>query len=216
MSLATDPLRRSPGPARRFDLSEIDEAALRVVEESGFAGLSLRAVARELGITAAALYTYLDNGDELRQRVIDLVIARHTDTLVWPEDWRGALRTFALGLRDLLAANPAMIEAFAAGVVLTPMARDVAEQVIRRLVGAGMSPAAAFEAYTTVHALVMGHGLLSTGAARSAPPDIDAVRHPTLALLHVERGGIGRLPLEVQLEIVITGLEPTVDGDPRP
>lgn len=207
-------LRRSPGPARRFDLEEIDQAALRVVQQHGFAGLSMRAVARELDVTAAALYTYVRTGDELRARVIDLVVARHAEDIVWPDDWAEVLRTFAFKMREMVAAHPAMIEAFAAGVVLTPAARDVVEAVMTRLVAAGIPAEQALSVYATIHAVVLGHSLLrGEEHAADAPTPIDPVRHPTLAGLSVERpGGIGGLPLPVEVELVIAGVRATIAG----
>jgi AcrR family transcriptional regulator len=206
--------RRTPGPARRFELPEIDRAALRVVEEQGFAGLSLRAVARELDVTPAALYTYVRTVDELRERVIDLIIARHAQDVVWPDDWADVLRTFASGMRGMLAAHPAMIEAFAAGVVLTPAARDVVEIVMMRLVAAGFPADLALHVYATVHAVVLGHSLLhSEQPLNDAPAPIDPVRHPTTARLAGDRtGGIGGLALEAKVEIVIAGVSATWPG----
>jgi AcrR family transcriptional regulator len=52
---------------RRRDqtLQEIRAIALRLLEDGGPAALSLRAIARELGMTAAALYSYYDTRDDL-------------------------------------------------------------------------------------------------------------------------------------------------------
>lgn len=206
-------VRRAPGPARRFDLAEIDQAALRVVQLQGFAGLSLRAVARELEMTPAALYTYVSTGDELRARVIDLVIEQHAQDIVWPDDWADVLRTFAERMREMLAAHPAMIEAFAAGVVLTPAARDVVEAVMKRLVAAGMPADFALQVYATVHAVVLGHSLLNSEGHRDAPGPIDPDRHPTLAMVAPHgAAGIGGLPLEVEIELVISGVRRAIES----
>src|SRR3954471_14523372 len=52
--------------------AEITEAARRQLAEVGAAALSLRAVARELGMASSALYRYFPSRDDLRtRRIID-------------------------------------------------------------------------------------------------------------------------------------------------
>src|SRR5262245_29179941 len=65
-----------PPPDRRtrlraWTLDEIKSAALRQLAEHGVEGLSLNAIARELGMTGPALYRYVTSRDEL---LADLVV----------------------------------------------------------------------------------------------------------------------------------------------
>src|SRR5262249_52475144 len=50
---------------RQFTIAEIKQEAARQLAEQGAAGLSLRAVARELGMVSSALYRYFASRDEL-------------------------------------------------------------------------------------------------------------------------------------------------------
>lgn len=59
----TKPNRRAR--LRLQTISEIKEAALKGLAESGPSGITLRGIARELGMTAAALYGYFDTRDQL-------------------------------------------------------------------------------------------------------------------------------------------------------
>ncbi|MEV7024878.1 TetR/AcrR family transcriptional regulator [Kitasatospora sp. NPDC093558] len=59
----TKPTRRAR--LRQQTISEIKEAALKALAEAGPAGITLRGIARELGMTAAALYGYFDTRDQL-------------------------------------------------------------------------------------------------------------------------------------------------------
>ncbi|MFD3675313.1 TetR/AcrR family transcriptional regulator [Streptomyces sp. NPDC058613] len=50
---------------RQQTIAEIKVAALKGLAESGPSGITLRGIARELGMTAAALYGYFDTRDQL-------------------------------------------------------------------------------------------------------------------------------------------------------
>jgi AcrR family transcriptional regulator len=66
--VTTAPRRR--GPAPRYSQEQLVDAALAVVETQGFAALSLRSVARHLGVGPMTLYTYVDSSDELAALVV--------------------------------------------------------------------------------------------------------------------------------------------------
>src|SRR5918997_1161023 len=54
--------QRNRDPERR---RKILEAALRVFSEKGFGGASLRAIAREAGVTQPLIYWYFDSKEDL-------------------------------------------------------------------------------------------------------------------------------------------------------
>src|SRR5687767_7833434 len=56
--------------ARADTVREIKETARRVLVEQGVDGLALRAVAREMGMTAPALYRYFDSREDLVENVV--------------------------------------------------------------------------------------------------------------------------------------------------
>src|ERR671918_2689132 len=56
---------------RAWTREEIKAAALRQLEEQGLEGVSLNAIAKELGMTGPALYRYVASRDEL---LADLVV----------------------------------------------------------------------------------------------------------------------------------------------
>jgi AcrR family transcriptional regulator len=53
---------------------QIAAAALAVLDREGLSGLSMRAVAKELGVGTMSLYRYVDSRDELERLVVDLVL----------------------------------------------------------------------------------------------------------------------------------------------
>jgi AcrR family transcriptional regulator len=64
------------------------EAALRLVQRSGIDKLSVRAIARELGVTPMALYRYVPSKEALLDRVRDWALAMASNVSVRPRSTR--------------------------------------------------------------------------------------------------------------------------------
>ena len=107
-------------PTREFrhpDLSRaIVETAWRQISETGAVSLSLRAIARDLQITAPAIYNYYPRRDDL---VTALIIEAHTSfgdsqlaasAELPTEDVDGRLRAIGLAYRDWALAHPQRYE----------------------------------------------------------------------------------------------------------
>ncbi|MCU1586737.1 MAG: TetR family transcriptional regulator [Frankiales bacterium] len=162
--MTTAPRRRGPVP--RFSRDQLVDAALAVVDEQGFAALSLRSVARHLGVGPMTLYTYVDSSEELAALVVDRLVNDAVRDLRWPRTWRGVLKLLARKLDALVVEHPSMVEAYGRGMV---GGNQIADQVITRLTADGMDPTRAREAYVAVHALVLGFALIRGG--RAGAPD---------------------------------------------
>ncbi|AHI02169.1 TetR/AcrR family transcriptional regulator [Kutzneria viridogrisea] len=91
---------------------EIRREARRLLVEQGREAVTLRAIARHLGITAPALYRYYDSREDLLQRVIDDVCldlaAELTADLVavGEEDMLGGVFAVCRGFRRWALAHP--------------------------------------------------------------------------------------------------------------
>lgn len=57
-----------PGPRTQYDIDSLTDVALRVFAERGFDGASMDDVAREAGITKAAIYHHVSGKEELLER----------------------------------------------------------------------------------------------------------------------------------------------------
>jgi len=91
---------------REATIAEIKQTARQQMAEEGAAALSLRAIARQMGMTAPALYRYFENRDALVTALIadaytSLAVALETarDALA-PDDHHGRLLAAALAYRD--------------------------------------------------------------------------------------------------------------------
>ncbi|MCS5496090.1 TetR/AcrR family transcriptional regulator [Cnuibacter physcomitrellae] len=98
--------------ARVETLDRIRTIALRQLGEVGAAGLSLRAIARELGVVSSAVYRYCPSRDALLTMLIidaytDLGTSVETAEADVPrDDLRGRLRSVVLTVRAWALANP--------------------------------------------------------------------------------------------------------------
>src|SRR3954466_11573929 len=66
---STEPVSRRDR-VRADTVREIKETARRVLVEQGGSGFALRAIAREMGMTAPALYRYFDSRENLVEHVV--------------------------------------------------------------------------------------------------------------------------------------------------
>ncbi len=71
---------------RADTVREIKETARRVLVEQGVDGLALRAVAREMGMSAPALYRYFDSREDLVENVVADLYDELTETLIQVRD----------------------------------------------------------------------------------------------------------------------------------
>ena len=67
--------------ARTATTQEIKQTARRILVQDGPGAVSLRAIAREMGMTAPALYRYFDSHEELIKHVIADIFTELTDDL---------------------------------------------------------------------------------------------------------------------------------------
>jgi AcrR family transcriptional regulator len=206
-------IRQRPGPKPRFTQDDLVDAALAVIDAEGFAALSLRAVARELGVTSMAIYTYVASRQELYGLVVDRLISAKLADFVWPDDWPQALRVFADNLSDLIDQHPALIEAFAAGQMRTDIAMTVADLMLQRLLDGGLPTRGAGVAYAAMHALVLGHAVLreaaksTDAAAATSAPRFDPADKPALAAYLASEGRLVDVSLRDMLDVLVAGIE---------
>ena len=91
---------------------EILSVAREHLGKHGAAALSLRAVARDMGMASSALYRYVDNRDDLLTLLIVSAYTSLAETVeaahaaVQPEDLDGRWRAIGTALRDWARAHP--------------------------------------------------------------------------------------------------------------
>ena len=96
---------RSPRARPALSLELIVSTALRLLDEGGIDGLSMRKVADALGTGAASLYAYVASKEELIEHVLDRVIGELEVPAPDPERWSEQVKDGVRGMRRVLASH---------------------------------------------------------------------------------------------------------------
>ncbi|MGP3683474.1 TetR/AcrR family transcriptional regulator [Streptomyces sp. IBSNAI002] len=193
---------RSPLSRRR-----VLEAALRVVDEEGLDGLSMRRVATELGVETMALYRYTPSKNDLLDGLVESLFIELEQALdsaasaanasadprheaVPP--WREALLGIARAMYRVALAHPHVIPLVAVRPFTVPMARRPAavlrahERLLALLGTAGLDEGTTLRMYRAFISWVLGYIVVELREVVDNPDESD----PAFRL------GLHRLPVK--------------------
>jgi AcrR family transcriptional regulator len=154
MERQTVPRRKRRAPLSR---ERVLRAAVALADAEGIEALSMRRLARELGVEAMSLYNHVANKDDLLTGITDLVMGEIERPDV--ADWKAALRLSAMSAHEVFARHP-----WACALSLTPERATAtsirrADWMLRRLREAGFSPELTYHAYHALDAHIVGFSL---------------------------------------------------------
>jgi AcrR family transcriptional regulator len=153
--LPTPPWQRAPqrtAKRRREPITReaIVDTALRVLDEEGLDGLSMRRVAEELGTGAASLYWHVGSKDGLLDLIFDRVIGEQRVPDPEPERWQEQLQEVARAMRATILSHRDIVEMSLGRIPMGPNAMNWSERVLAILRAGGVPDRLA----------VLGHHLL--------------------------------------------------------
>lgn len=120
---------RPPSPLITRDAAA--DAALEIIDAKGLEGLSLQAVAQQMGVRAPSLYYHFRDKEELLVKVSRLLLRKiNQEQEIWSDDWEArtielALATYRVTMRHPNAA-PLALRFFPRAVVLPAYERTLA------------------------------------------------------------------------------------------
>src|SRR3954463_12344445 len=139
MPMATDPDSRPRLPLTR---DRVLEAAIRLADEGGIESLTMRKLARELGVEAMSLYNHVANKGDLVESIVDVVL-EEIELPSGGEDWERAIRQCAPSAHKTLVRHPwacsLVMSSSRTNFMESPRLRYM-EWLLRRLREAGFSP----------------------------------------------------------------------------
>jgi AcrR family transcriptional regulator len=141
MAIPEPPWQAAPRqrPARApLSREAIVDAALRVLDREGAAGLSMRRVADELGTGPASLYWHVANKDALIDLIIDRVAGEVPLPEPEPDRWQEQLRDWLLGVRGVFGRHPGVAALTLGRVPTGPNVVRWAEWTLALMRGAGI------------------------------------------------------------------------------
>jgi len=170
----------------------IARAALRALTEVGLDGLTMRVLAKELGVQAPTLYWHMKNKQELLDAMADLLAAEATEGLEAPrrdESWQDWLIALAVRNRRTLLRYRDGARVAAGAYSSHPAVGRSVELILRTLQDAGFEPATAARAFPVLLHYTIGFTIeeqARSGAAYERNPyagglRVDAERFPLTA-----------------------------------
>jgi AcrR family transcriptional regulator len=158
---------------QRLTRDRVIDGALRVMDGEGLDAVSMRRVAREVGVEAMSLYNHVQDKDDLLQGMCDRVMG----DFEFPSttgDWLETCRATARSWRHVLQQHPDVMRLFAethGPSMKSPDALRPTEFALSLLRSGGLSDRETFEAFRTIGAYIQGFVMMETNAS------LDAHRH---------------------------------------
>jgi AcrR family transcriptional regulator len=208
----------SGAPRRPLSRERVLRTAVRLADKGGIESLSMRRLAKELGVEAMSLYNHVANKDEILAGMIELV-ASEIELPSDEADWKAAVRRSSISSRDVLVRHR-----WASGIWLSSQGGGSArlrhaDWLLRTLREAGLSKELTYHAFHILESYVLGFTLqqlnfpynveelpaLAANFLRQLPADEypDFVEHVMQHMEpHGDEGGF-----ELGLDLILDSLE---------
>ncbi|SEG80432.1 DNA-binding transcriptional regulator, AcrR family [Thermomonospora echinospora] len=165
---------------------QIAEAALAVIDRAGLDGLSMRVVARELGVSTMALYRYVEDREHLEGLVVDHMLASVDVSLPADLPWQERVAVLLERMREAVGAHPAAVPLTVVHRHAAPNLLRCAEALLGVLTEAGFTGRGRAVALRALLAHVIGALALMhlgplAGQGTAAMGDLPVERYPHLA-----------------------------------
>jgi len=144
------------------------DAAFALADEIGVESLSMRRLAKALGVEAMSLYNHVGSKDDLLDGLVDLVF-EEIEPPPSGVDWRTAMRRRAVSTREALRRHPWAIGLMEARSQPGPSSIALHEAVLKTLREAGFSLAETVHAYSVQDSYIYGFALQE----RALPASLD-------------------------------------------
>jgi AcrR family transcriptional regulator len=154
---------------RRLSRERVLRAAIRLADEGGIESLTMRKLARALGVEAMSLYHHVANKGDLVDAIVDVVVSE----IELPEtgDWDVAVRECAISAHEVFLRHPwacSLVMSPSSSRMMRPGRLRYMEWLLRRLREGGFSPELTFSAYHSLDSHILGFTLWELSHAAGA------------------------------------------------
>lgn len=163
-----------------LDQEQILSTALRLLREHGFHGLSMRALAAELGVTVGATYRHFGGKEKILEAAADQILTSipFTDG---QGDWRRAFIENARAYRAVFRQYPGVAAYLTLNLGRTSISKQAIDQSLDILIKAGLSRTRALQTAAVLNAFLRASAgdamsLASSSAGRPASREGSQVR----------------------------------------
>lgn len=119
--------------------------ALLLADSEGLGAVTIRRLARDLGVTAMALYWHFGNKDELLDAMTDAIYAEIDPAVEASAPWQGQMRTLMASLAGALREHPSTAVLLATRNTLSEESMRLTEAALEILRRGGFSPTEAVQ-----------------------------------------------------------------------
>ena len=167
---------------RRIPLTRerVLDAAMKLADQSGLEGLSMRKLGQALGVEAMALYYHFANKERVLDGIVDLVYTE-IDVPVSGADWKTAMRQRAISVRDALLRHRWAIGLMESRTNPGPANLRHHDAVIGCLRAAGFDMAATATAYSLLDSYIYGFAMTKMNLPFEDTSDIVEMSETMLA-----------------------------------
>ena len=164
-----------PQDKRRTPLSreQVLQVALALADEHGSEGLTMRKLAKELGVEAMSLYNHVANKNDLLDGMVDIVFGE-IEAPIAGGDWKAELRKRAVSTREALVRHQWAIGEMEGRTNHGPANLRLHDAVLGCLREAGFSVEMSVHAYSAQDAYIYGFALQQRDMASETPEDFAA------------------------------------------
>jgi AcrR family transcriptional regulator len=206
-------------PRAPLSKERVLQAAIVLADAEGIDSLTMRRLAKELGVEAMSLYNHVANKDEILDGIVDVVVSE-IDLPSDAPDWKSAMRRSAISHRDVYvrhrwASNLSMSRQSAG-----PARLRFGDWVLRTLREAGFSDDLIYHAFHILEAYVLGFTVMHlsfpykgdelAGKAAAFLQQFPADEYPDFVehiKQHLEPRAGGEGGFELGLDLILDGLE---------
>lgn len=172
----------STEPRDTLKRKRVVQAAMELADESGIESVTMRILARKVGVEAASLYNHVAGKDDLLDAMVDLVVAE-IDLPTGEVGWQDAMRRRAVSAREVFARHR-----WAAGLIDSrgrsgPSSLAYADRVLGALLGAGFSASNAANAFLALDSYVYGFERQRSNIAPADDEDSTEVAQEVLSAI---------------------------------
>jgi AcrR family transcriptional regulator len=207
------------------------QAALELADARGFDAISMRNVAKRLGVEAMSLYNHVANKEDIVDGLVDIVFSEIEVATPGTVDWKTSMRQRAISVRAALNRHRWAVGLMEGRMNPGPASLQNHDAVLACLRESGFSFRAAVHAYSAMDAYIYGFALQERGLPFDAPeetaqvmqrqrrnvPNMEAYPYLVEAATEFAEAGYDYdTEFEFGLDVILDGLERLrAEAEPR-
>lgn len=150
--------KKSTSQRANLSRKRVLRAAIKIADKDGIEALSMRNLARSLGVEAMSLYNHVDNKEDVLDGIVEIVVAK-IEVPAQGVDWKSALRGRAISAHEVLVSHPWAAMLFVSRINIGPATLRYVDATIGCLCSAGFSYEVADRAWNAIDSHVYGFTL---------------------------------------------------------